>query len=294
MNLEWLKTFRVIFECKTITEASKQLQMTQPGVSKHLSALEKHIGKTLFNRNTRKLRPTQDGINLYKQINKPLEALANINFTGQVKEEQDPLSIRIGCTSDYFSHNLKQTIYTYDMGIEIQFGNQNQLIHALDMGSVQALVGVKQYHAFNHQFIFLNQEEFVLVGSKGIVLPKEVKENNNLLSDWLENQTWVVYDNIQDEIQAFWELNFNSGVSLNPKHILPSHSGIVNVLQHHSGISLLPKHIAKQAIEEHKIQEIALGLKPYKQELYLATTVKYADSVEVKTFKERLGILEKP
>ncbi len=45
INLEWLRTFSAIYECKNITEASKKLNMTQPGVSKHLAALENHIGK---------------------------------------------------------------------------------------------------------------------------------------------------------------------------------------------------------------------------------------------------------
>ena len=45
INLEWLRTFSAIYECKNITEASKKLNMTQPGVSKHLSALGKPYWK---------------------------------------------------------------------------------------------------------------------------------------------------------------------------------------------------------------------------------------------------------
>ena len=68
INLEWLRTFISIYECNNLTEASKKLNMTQPGVSKHLAALESHIGKKLFDRTTRKLVPTEYGDFLYSQI----------------------------------------------------------------------------------------------------------------------------------------------------------------------------------------------------------------------------------
>ena len=48
VDLEWYRTFKAIYECKSISEAAKRLYITQPGASKHLKALESQIGKKLF------------------------------------------------------------------------------------------------------------------------------------------------------------------------------------------------------------------------------------------------------
>jgi len=68
INFEWYRTFKTIYECDSISEASKKLFMTQPGVSKQLSALEGRIRKKLFVRTARKTIPTEYGKFLYTQM----------------------------------------------------------------------------------------------------------------------------------------------------------------------------------------------------------------------------------
>ena len=106
INLEWLRTFSAIYECKNITEASNKLNMTQPGVSKHLSALESHIGKKLFERTTRKLAPTEYGKFLYSQINNPLSELEKVEYYSGQRAKKQRSAITIGCTTDFFRKEL--------------------------------------------------------------------------------------------------------------------------------------------------------------------------------------------
>ena len=65
MNLEWLRTFKAIYDKGSMTEAARMLCISQPGVSLHLSALENHVGYRLFDRLHRKLLPTERGKLLY-------------------------------------------------------------------------------------------------------------------------------------------------------------------------------------------------------------------------------------
>ena len=53
VNLEWYRTFKAVYQTGSLTAASKALFISQPNVSQHLSALEAHVGKQLFERKPR-------------------------------------------------------------------------------------------------------------------------------------------------------------------------------------------------------------------------------------------------
>ena len=127
INLEWLRTFNAIYECNNITAASKKLYMTQPGVSKHLSALENHIGKKLFHRTTRKMEPTEYGKFLYAQTLNPLQQLEKVEYYSSQRTSKTRAAINIGCTSDVFETYLSNDIYAFDMYITTQFGKENEM-----------------------------------------------------------------------------------------------------------------------------------------------------------------------
>ena len=68
INLEWFRTFKVIYEAGTLSAAAKDLFISQPGVSLHLSSLESFAGHRLFDRDTRKMVATERGTMLYNFI----------------------------------------------------------------------------------------------------------------------------------------------------------------------------------------------------------------------------------
>ena len=66
--MEWFRTFKAVFETGTMSDAAKELSISQPGVSLHLNALEAYIGFPLFKRNTRKMIPNERAKILYQQV----------------------------------------------------------------------------------------------------------------------------------------------------------------------------------------------------------------------------------
>ena len=53
MNLKQLEAFVKVAETKSFSEAAKQLFLTQPTISAHVSALEKELNTCFLIRNTR-------------------------------------------------------------------------------------------------------------------------------------------------------------------------------------------------------------------------------------------------
>ncbi|MFP3154731.1 LysR family transcriptional regulator [Lachnospiraceae bacterium ZAX-1] len=66
MNIETLQYFRYIAKYKNITNAAKQLFVSQSTLSRHIMALENELGVKLFERNNKQMELTQAGQAFYK------------------------------------------------------------------------------------------------------------------------------------------------------------------------------------------------------------------------------------
>src|SRR5687767_3896759 len=81
-NLNQLRVFEVVFRTGSMTSASRDLHLTQPGISQHIQGLEETLGLRLFDRINRKLIPTSHGRRLYASCQTALveieKALAEI------------------------------------------------------------------------------------------------------------------------------------------------------------------------------------------------------------------------
>lgn len=76
-NLEWLRTFKAIYETGTLSAAAQELFISQPGVSLHLNSLEAFTGHKLFDRSARRMVPTEKGKILYNYVIDPLKKTRN-------------------------------------------------------------------------------------------------------------------------------------------------------------------------------------------------------------------------
>lgn len=67
MTLRHLQIFTEVYNTQNITQASQNLHITQPAVTRAVQELEQHYGVPLFERIRRRLSPTQAGQKLYGQ-----------------------------------------------------------------------------------------------------------------------------------------------------------------------------------------------------------------------------------
>lgn len=288
INLEWLRTFSAIYECNNITEASKKLNMTQPGVSKHLSALEGHVGKKLFDRTTRKLAPTEYGKFLYSQINNPLQQLEKVEYYSGQRTKKARSAITIGCTEDFFRKELIHKIYSFDMYIVTHFGNEKELVEALEMDKIQLLAGIKKHSSYDHQFTFIKNEELELICSGSVDIPEGIEKNDSQSIKWLQKQIWFTYDNDQADIKKFWENNFNTDPKIIPRYILPSYIDIVEVLKSNCGFSVVPKHFCEEAIKDNLIRVPVKFSGITEQKLFYSYKLKNSNLKEISKFMEEM------
>ena len=66
MNLKQLEAFVQVSESGSFSKAAKELFLTQPTISAHISSLEKELNVRLFIRNTKEVSLSDDGEDLYR------------------------------------------------------------------------------------------------------------------------------------------------------------------------------------------------------------------------------------
>ena len=71
-----LKIFRTVIETGSFSGAAKRMNMSKSAVSKHVTALEHHLGIRLLNRTTRKLSLTEAGDAYFQRTSRVLDDLA--------------------------------------------------------------------------------------------------------------------------------------------------------------------------------------------------------------------------
>ncbi|VWC04965.1 LysR family transcriptional regulator [Burkholderia lata] len=58
LNPVWLNTFATVTNCRSFTEAGRQLGLNQSSVSEHIRRLEESVGRRLFVRDTHSIAMT--------------------------------------------------------------------------------------------------------------------------------------------------------------------------------------------------------------------------------------------
>src|SRR5690554_513329 len=78
MHLDYIRSFCLVVNVKSITKAAAQLHLSQPALSLQINSLENKFGTKLLERSNRGVKPTQSGMLLYRhgqQIIKIMDAL---------------------------------------------------------------------------------------------------------------------------------------------------------------------------------------------------------------------------
>src|SRR5688500_19786946 len=122
INLEWFRTFKVIYEAGTLSAAAKDLFISQPGVSLHLSSLESFAGHRLFDLDTRKMVATERGTMLYNFIIDHMNKLEEAEHIFHRKSKAEKPTVSIGMSMEIFQHMLEAHISELPFNLVTKFG----------------------------------------------------------------------------------------------------------------------------------------------------------------------------
>lgn len=292
VNLEWYRTFKAVYQTGSLTAASKALFISQPNVSQHLSALEVHVGKQLFERKPR-LVPTDHGKLFYTQLVEPLEKLENleVSFTALCRRQQLP-TIRLGTVKELFHSVSLKRLTHLSTDLTVSFGITKDLLAKLSDGDLDFVVATHQADRKNILFEPIFIESFVLAGNPAIDISAfrtlVKRQDWNKAEEWLLQQTWFAYSADLAIIRRFWLVNFQKRPAIKPRFIIPDMNTILQAISEYGGITIAADYLVKDLKKTGKIIEVWKGNVPTTNTIYLAYNKTRTTMAQVELVKSLL------
>lgn len=290
LNLEWLRTFKSVYETQSFTVAARNLFISQPGVSLHISSLEAYVGYTLFDRVGKKLVPTEKAQILYNFTVEPLLKLETAEQAFHKTTKTERPTISIGMCFETFQFTLEKFIPTFDFNVIIRFGLYEQMFSDLDKGLLDLIITPQKTNLKTLEFEPFSQEKIVLINGKNTeakVLKKLISQNKlEEAEEWLKQQIWYSTAADMEHLHRFWQANFNRHPDFKPNYIVPNICSIIRCLSIGEGFAIVPDFLCKNHLNEDKIEIAWDGINKIENTLYFGTRKKPRNLNEINQIKE--------
>ena len=294
-NLEWLRTFKAIYETGTLSAAAQELFISQPGVSLHLNSLEAYAGYKLFDRSPRRMVPTEKGKILYNFILEPLRKLENAEQHFHRRSQPERATISVGMCFETFQYTLEEHVSGLPFNLIIKFGQYPQMQQDLDNGLLDMIVTPQKGSQKNLCYHPFSKEKIVLIAGSNtdtsMLMPLLESGDIPNARHFLKQQLWYSTAADMEHLRIFWLKNFDEHPDFTPNYIVPNISSIIRCLSGGPGFSIVPDFLCCEALESGKIKLVWEGNQPLENTLYFGTRKKTVYEKEInqleKIFKEK-------
>ncbi|WP_316836517.1 LysR family transcriptional regulator [Pedobacter nutrimenti] len=293
--MEWYRTFKAIYQAGTLTGAAQELLISQPNVSQHLSALEAHVGKQLFERKPRRMVPTDYGKLFYTQIIEAVEKLEYIEAEFRYTRSSNIPLTCIGTPKEFFYTVLAPRINKAPANLVFEFDLTQELMQKLINGKLYFVIATHRADGQDIIYEPIFQENFLLVGNNGFDTSAfdEMIDNKEYDSaeKWLCNQDWLAYSSDLAIIRRFWLENFKKRPTIKPRFIIPDFNSILKGLSFTSGVTIVADYLAEDFIAKKQLKEIWKGRQPTQNTIYLAYNKNNVTTEQIQMVKGLLRII---
>ncbi|MFV0422978.1 LysR family transcriptional regulator [Oleidesulfovibrio sp.] len=292
INLEWLRTFKTVYEKGSMTAAAEALFVSQPGVSLHLGSLEEHVGYKLFERAPRKLIPTERGKLLYNGIIDPILKLEAVEQHIQQTTRQDRPTIVVGMCFETFQETLEKHVHGFAFDLILEFGNYDELLKKLEKGLIDIVVTPEKRITKGVRYRPVSQANIILAAGKGqncepmAELKDEARKEDLLV--WLTSQKWYGIAGDSEHLKRFWKVNFNAHPDFRPNYIVPNIHSVARGLSAGPGLAVIPDFLCRKAVENADISILWKGYRPVRDTLYVACRTHSANAAQLAEIEDLL------
>ncbi|MDE6579879.1 MAG: LysR family transcriptional regulator [Ruminiclostridium sp.] len=229
MEIRVLRYFLTVVREQSITKAAEVLHITQPTLSRQLAQLEDEIGVRLFDRGSRKISLTNEGLLLRRRAEEILQLVDKTEKELIEQDEQIEGKITVGCGEiasvqmlpDLFdSFHKKYPLVSFDIYTATADNVKEQMDRGLvDIGLLLEPIDIEKY-----DFIRLDmKEQWVVVmrpdsplAEKEYVTAKELSELSLILPRRLKVQSELAswFGNYYDNLNVLFTSNLNTNAAV--------------------------------------------------------------------------------
>ncbi len=156
LSLDSLHVFVVAAETENFSRAARRLHMSQPAVSQHIQALEKHLGVSLFERHGRRIRLSPEGETLLPLARELLRAGKHMEEVAFTLSGKIVGHLVVGCSTTSGKYVLPRLLAMYRqkyplVKVTVRVAPREQVVEWLlsgevDMGIMSARLQRRRLH----------------------------------------------------------------------------------------------------------------------------------------------------
>ena len=273
MNLKQLEAFVQIADSGSFSKAAKDLYLTQPTISAHVSTLEKELNTRLFVRNTKEVKLSDSGAVLYDYAKQMIVLQKQIEETFAVREEKALQRITIAASTIPAQYLLPDILANF---VEKYPNQQFKIVEADSAQVVEMVVNHKVDVGFAGtvidkrlcKYIPFYQDELIVIAPNN----EKYRKINCADASWIVNEPLIMREEGSGTRKEAEKQLKKVGVNVSKLNIIASMENpeaIKRAVVGGMGISLISRLAAESEIEKGNLLAFPISSEDTKRDLHL-------------------------
>ncbi len=258
INLELYRIFYAVANCKNITKASEELNISQPAVTKHIKNLEEQLGSPLFIRTKKGVVLNEYGEKIYLKVKNALtlldESEKEINEYKNMNKGTIKIGISTSLTRKYLLKYIKQFHKLYpNIVINISTDPTKDLIKQLKNGLIDIIIcKFSNYIDLELNYTKLGKTKYIFVCNENYKQLLNRKVSINELSKY-PLLLQKIPSNSRNSADKYFKTN---NINVEPKMNIGSSNLLIDFACIGYGIGYVTKMYVLDELQEKKLYEI--------------------------------------
>ncbi|MFG2000685.1 LysR family transcriptional regulator [Spirillospora sp. NPDC048911] len=292
LDLNHLRTFLAVHRAGSFTAASHLLGVSQPTVTAQMRALERQLGRPLFERLPRGVAPTAMADQLAAQIAGPLDALTVVAGGGDGAAEDVPAEpVHLAGPAELLSARALPSLAPLvreGLRLRITLGLTDDLLGGLRAGQFDLVVSTVRPRGRALVAAPLADEEFVLVAGRAWaerIGPGRVESAGPAA---LSGVPLITYAEDLPIARRYWRHVFGTRLNGPAAVVIPDLRGVLAAVVAGAGFTVLPRYLCLDELASGALVPLLEPADPPINTGFLAWRAGAADTPHVTTAREHL------
>ncbi|WP_297391754.1 LysR family transcriptional regulator [uncultured Peptoniphilus sp.] len=258
MTIRDLEIFIEVVKAKNMSNAAKNLKISQPTVSHAISQIENEYNVKLFDRVSKKLYITDVGLRLYDFALNILEQFEDTVIF--LQSSSTAHNINLGVSSNFSSQFLLEIIDDYEkkkenISLRVYVDSRKKIIEKLNSGVINLAILDGDADLCDNSAEPFFEDEIFIISSKD----SDIKDKEVLDAEDLKNKKFVLGD--LDDNSKKMLLNFlrERGIPIDLKFICQNKDMVLNIVKNSDALSIGASSSFKdEDVVKHRIEDLSI------------------------------------
>jgi DNA-binding transcriptional LysR family regulator len=272
-RLNLFRTFLAVYRAESISGAAKQLNLSQPAVTKQVQQLEAQLSRGLFTRLPRSIVPTPAADELARRIAEHIDALETTLEVSKLGASDLAGTVYLGGPNEFLGAKLLpalSSLYKHEIQLRVLLGQPESLLEELRAGALDLMVSTVRVTSRGLEVQPLFLEELVLVGNPAWAkrLPAKLLETRGAAA--FQDVPLLAYAEDLPMLRRYWRKVFGRVPNGHARMVVPDLRAIAGAAITGAGVTVLPRYIVETALADRSLIQLFEPAKPPVNQLWLA------------------------